>query len=489
MTRPSVLLVLSLTLAISAISPLVGREVVDTKARVPLGFEQEAAEKVLRDLYGARYRDTSRLGMRSFARVLLARASEERENVALQFVILRDARDIAARSGDAMLAFDVIDALAAVFDVKSTEMKEQALETARRSAREEEDLESIAEACMRLARDAFALDDYDRAKKFLRTGQTAARKVTDTSHTSRFRIALRQVARVQRSYRDARRAIDRLEADASLPDANLEAGRFYCFVKGAWRRGLRLLSHGVDERLAEVAKKELAALERQPAIDDLPRLADLWFEAARGLDRAEAEQARARAGRWLVQHAFHLSGVERRRVVSRIEELAEAVAPLSLGDPDPSRPSGLVAVRFEGDLAPFRSLVGPFRASGTRITHSGGPPGDHFLMPLAAASWLSVVVEFKGGNPGLYFSAGATPAGRAGINLDSDAGNNGEIGRPVDMRRWNEVMMERVGSEFVFHLNGERVYSMGAIDPSFFLFKAQRGSLEIRKFVALGYNP
>jgi hypothetical protein len=381
--------------------------------------------------------------------------------------------------------------MAEVFEVTPLALKDEAIEQARRTARDDAERAGLAEACASLARDAFAADEFALAKKALRTGESASRGLRDGSHAARLRVFGQEVARIEREHRSVARHLERLAADPADAGASLGLGRFLCLWKNDWERGLQRLALGSDRAFKAVAEKELAAA-REGADEAAARLelGELWLDKAGALGTPEKEAALARALGWFGAAAVAATGLERERLIKRLEELARAVPPVTLAARDPRRPSGLVAARFDGkDLAAFQPVAGAWDIGGGEIIHAGADGTDEFLASFAAASWLRIVFEFMGGKPGLYFSADGTPVGRVGVNLDAEAKYNGEIRRPVDMTRWNEVVMERTGTRCVFWLNGERVHEMGDPGTSHVLIKAQLGRLRVRKLAAVGYNP
>jgi hypothetical protein len=141
--------------------------------------------------------------------------------------------------------------------------------------------------------------------------------------------------------------------------------------------------------------------------------------------------------------------------------------------------------RFNGkDLRGWEPLSGTWKMSGDEIRSAG--EGNRFLCSLEKARWVRVTLDFRGGNPGLYFSSQKSEKGYMGINLDSEAGHNGEIRRAVDMGSWNLVQVEiEAGSARAF-LNGDEVYSAVFPSPSHVLVKAQRGEVQIRGLSAFG---
>jgi hypothetical protein len=91
-----------------------------------------------------------------------------------------------------------------------------------------------------------------------------------------------------------------MEDNPAEPSANLAAGRYLCFVKGNWQRGVPYLALGSDAELKAVAIEELRganSAERQAAIGDD------WWDAAEARQGEERNTLRLRAGFW-----YHTAG-------------------------------------------------------------------------------------------------------------------------------------------------------------------------------------
>jgi hypothetical protein len=92
-----------------------------------------------------------------------------------------------------------------------------------------------------------------------------------------------------------------LQTQAKNPDdpvANLEIGRFLCFVKGSWDLGLSFIVKGSDQPLKALAEKELAFPMKAA---DCVALADGWY------DLAEKEKSPFRRSQ-LFAHAKEIYG-------------------------------------------------------------------------------------------------------------------------------------------------------------------------------------
>ncbi|HUY32240.1 MAG TPA: NPCBM/NEW2 domain-containing protein [Pirellulales bacterium] len=110
----------------------------------------------------------------------------------------------------------------------------------------------------------------------------------------------------------------RLETDANDPAANLAVGRFYCFGKKDWDRGLPRLAAGGDPALKELAQRELA---KPNGAEEEKSLGDDWWDMSRKEKGAVKAALAGRAGFWYRRALTFLSGIEKEAVEARLEEI------------------------------------------------------------------------------------------------------------------------------------------------------------------------
>ena len=104
-----------------------------------------------------------------------------------------------------------------------------------------------------------------------------------------------EVAELVKAYEDVKAAKVTLEKTPDDPEANLVVGKYLCFVKGDWDKGVPMLALGKDEALKALAKLELegAASSKEQA-----KLGDGWWNLAEKQEGTAKKQIQARAGHW-----------------------------------------------------------------------------------------------------------------------------------------------------------------------------------------------
>ena len=287
----------------------------DAPAPVPDGSAIEVAEKLVKDVYKAEYAKKKPADQLELASKLLKSAEETKEPSAAKFVMLREARDLAARGGDVAMALDAALATSQSFALKLAEIKAAVLEAAEKA--KIAPARSIAEAALESLDDAIRADDYPNADRILKVALSSA---------SRANVAVMSASIAQRGKEiDAiRKAFDSLEpvrkalaANPTDPAASAKFGRFLCLLKGDWEAGLPLLAQGDDERLKAAAVLDL----KETTAAGRAAVADRWLEVVEKIELVERVETRVRAYHSYLVAANELVGLDKSRVEKRIADL------------------------------------------------------------------------------------------------------------------------------------------------------------------------
>lgn len=240
---------------------------------------------------------------------IVERANGETEPAA-QYALYMLAHNLGVQLASADAAGDVIDLLAARYDIDAFEMKRSAIEQISQFVTlGVEDYEHLLRLLQRFARDAMAAENGDAAVGLSRLAKATALKVRTPKALKEFPALEDLLAEVDRVAAEAAefdreiKAFDRNARQlAKEPDdaaANLGAGRYWLLVKGDWSRALPHLAKCADPTLKDPATIDLAE-PKTPA--DQTALADAWSAlvprkgglfAPRLLNRAKFWYARA----------------------------------------------------------------------------------------------------------------------------------------------------------------------------------------------------
>ncbi len=321
----------------------------DVMARlpVPTADKLREPEKIIKDLFKEAYAKKAPADRQALARALMAQAEKTSQDPSAQWVLYREAQDVAAQVCDVRLSMAAIDAAARVFDVDPMPMKAAALAAAVKVAKIPVEIISLAEAQLKLADEWVLTDQYDAADKAVVAALASARRVSDQALILRATNRTREVAEMKTRYQAMKTVLQVLAKTPDDPAANNEMGQFHCFVKGNWDLGVRFLVKGSDATLKTLALKEMAP--PLTAIEAVS-IADGWW------DLAAAEKSTLRKSQ-MQAHAFSL-----------YEGAAETA-------------TGLVAAKIEKRLAEREA--------------TGGPAGDVNLIPLIDVKQDTIAGEWQ----------------------------------------------------------------------------------------------
>src|SRR5579862_4801807 len=248
---------------------------VSKRAPVPDAARQKEAEKLIRDLFKEDYAKKSAADRKALAQKLLKQAADTRDDFPGLWVLFREAQDVALQAGDLRTALGAIESAAKLFDIDSMSLRASALASAAKTAKSPDDFAAIAGALDKLIEEFVAVDQFDAAEKAAAQAVAQARKANDPALLARSNTRSKEVAEAKALYQSMKGVLETLAKSPDDPGANLEMGRFLCFVKGSWDLGLRFIVKSTDSTLKPLAEKELA---NPPTSAERSALADGWAD-------------------------------------------------------------------------------------------------------------------------------------------------------------------------------------------------------------------
>lgn len=365
--------------------------------RLPLPSTEaiEAAQRGVRETFKDEYARNRKAEDRlPLARQLLEQALTMIGGETERLAMLREAAELAARAGDTAVALEAVDEQAARFSMVRAEERLRVLALAVVKPASIESALAAGEALCGVVDEGIAGDDYPLALRAAKEADTFARRLKDPGFAARTRMMLERVKTLGDEFEKLGEITDVL--GNTPPDAHLRFGRFLCFIKGDWPRGLPHLAEGDDAALKAIAQAELAAGGDEAEADAPARVADGWYEIGQKLRGAQKEEIHSHALAWYRRALTATQGLGRIRIDKRIEELERQ---LSATGRRVRYPAGAVLLlTFE------RETLG---VQGTRVTHvldtsgrnqratASGPltveSGGHgTALTLDGTAWLSV---------------------------------------------------------------------------------------------------
>ena len=310
-----------LAVALAAV-PCVVSQPPATQAPVPNDAAQARAEALVRKLYTAEFAEAKKTtaAAQALAATLLRESKATKDDPALRFAGLSQARDLAARAGDAAVCLEAVDELVKHYPVKGLGMKSRSLATAARNAPNKEANLAVVEAALGLIDDALYEDDFAVAATLIEAAETAAARLKSLALYGRVDRRAQEVEAARREHERMKTFADRLAKDAADAEANYQLGRYSCLIKGNWERGLPLLAKGNQADWQDLARKQMSN-PSSPSVqarlgDDCTRLA----EVEKGQPRRSLQR---RALHWYQRAVPKLAGLTRVRVERELRELAK----------------------------------------------------------------------------------------------------------------------------------------------------------------------
>ncbi len=421
--------------------PVKAAPAVPARLPVPPSSERsktlQAVKKLYRDAYGKIAPEEKQL----LAQRLLKDAAAAGEDVTLLYVMLDQARTLATSARDIKTALKAVEALGRRFETDRYDMIYETLRTFSRSAKTKEALHLLARHALTAAKGAMADEEPEAAASLAAFAAPLARRISDALMVERAAALAKEASELKRELKAVEPARKKLAEKPDDPAANLTIGKYLCFVKGEWDRGLAHLEKGSDSALKAAAGGDRARPENPT---ERVVTGDRWWDAAAKQSGAARTGARVRAGYWYALALPAQKGVLRLRLEKRLEEIAALEA--SLRVPPPSTwESGLVRPvplphEWKGYVVQFWN--GRFPAGDFEWLDRGGKP-------IGWAFPNGVTLERMGTNhfmrltqhdPGLYLNVNVLaelPADWKGVTLTGrarleglEAGGPGRPGRP-----------------------------------------------------------
>jgi hypothetical protein len=345
------------TLPDPSVAPALSLAPVDVSKRLPVpdAARLKESERLIRDLYKDGYAKKAAADRKALCRQLLSQAGKSQDDPPGLWVLCREAQDIAIQLCDLGLLLAAIDAAATRFDVDAMVLKTSALTSAGKAAKGPEDFAALAEAYSVLIEDLVNADQYDPAEKAAEAALQHARKSANPAIVARMTIVSKEVSESKALYKAFKNVLEVLAKSPEDPGANLEMGKFLCFVKNNWEFGLRFIVKGSDAALKALAEKE-----QQPDLQssDLVALGDSWF----GL--ADKEKSTLRKSR-MNSHGTALytaalpgaSGLVKARIEKRLDQLREASSAASGPSPNAKVVISSAKIAYGGKTADVTKIL------------------------------------------------------------------------------------------------------------------------------------
>lgn len=280
---------------------------------VPAEGAQKKAAAQIQEIYKPDYeRAKSSSQKLELAQQMLKEAAETNDDAVAKFVLLRVARDIAVLQGDLAIAFQAVDRIGDAYEVDAMSMKIDAATTAVKSFKSPAYYQRSLGQVLPLVDTLVESEQYDTAKRVVELALSIARGCSDGGMLKMVTTKATEIDEIISQYKTVEEYAAILKEKATDPKANLELGKFRCFVRGDWERGIPMLALGNDETLKKLAKTEL-----QDKVDYVTA-GDAWWEYAESLSPMAKKEVQSHAAGMYVKVVSQLMGLTKKRLQQRI---------------------------------------------------------------------------------------------------------------------------------------------------------------------------
>jgi hypothetical protein len=324
------------------------------KHSIPDDASIVAGKKLVGEVYRDQYAKATTPALKqTLARRLIEDGTKTNDDQVAQYSMFLVARRIAVEIGDLDLAMQTIELTNMSFAADVAALQQEVIEGIAPQVKTPEGHYSLARHIGRLLPPHLAADRYEAAGKLIASALEAARKSKDVDLLKQWTRRANEVKANEMAFVATKAARETLEQKPTDAAANAIVGKYACFVKHDWDKGVAMLALGDDVDLQKIAKQDLQGANQ--AAEQLA-LADAWHDVAQKRESAEKTALLQRA-RTLYQRALpSLSGLPKRRVESRLQEIRVATSPFVKGEwtqildhVDPARHATNTAIRRSGN--------------------------------------------------------------------------------------------------------------------------------------------
>ncbi|MEZ0266966.1 MAG: hypothetical protein ACAI43_19730 [Phycisphaerae bacterium] len=381
---------------VTPVAPILAEQ---AKRNSPTPEQQAKVRILMREVYAPELADRTPAARRALATKLARVAHESRANPAEEFVLYAGAYEAAREGLDLAACFKVVDALDRLYRVDAAAWRAAAaLKLAYRvdPARTEANVRAALPVVDRLIAD----EDFAAAAKLAALLQAGA--VGQPALVKLVQAKVQAVSAIKATHERAKRDLETLAATPDDPAANAGAGRFACYVRRQWDRGLPLLAKGNDAPARAAAQAELAT--PAPAGVAAVALADQWWAVAESQPESLRTAIIVHAAEWYRRGLPAVGpGLKKALVEKRLADVAEieppapdptavasAVEPPAPATPVKPAPPAPVAPEKVTPAKPAALAEEPVAVSAkSEVGYAVGPlaKGDQLVLQYAGGKW------------------------------------------------------------------------------------------------------
>ncbi len=294
----------------------------DAKSPLPAADEIKAAMATVKDVFKDEYKNLKTPESRTeLAKKLLGQAADPANNPAMVYVLITESARIAGEAGNIAAVSEASKLIAAKFAGDLLPLRIKMFELAEKSSARPtpELLSTLADEYLKLADEAMLADDFSTVSILCTSADAVAKKAKNTALITKAADKKKAAAEAVNGLKSVSVAIEKLKANPDDPDANLAVGKYICFSKGDWDKGLPMLAKGSDKDYKEAVELDLAAKDTASTM----KSADKWWDVA---DKEKSKPAKSaimsRAATQYQKILPELGGLDKVKVEKRVTQAA-----------------------------------------------------------------------------------------------------------------------------------------------------------------------
>jgi hypothetical protein len=288
------------------------------KDNIPSDADQAGARKMLKEIFAEQYADSGMQGKQTLARALLGSAKDLKDDSSGRYVMLSDARDLAVDAGDCATAMEAGTLLGQSYAMDEEAIKITTL-VALAPRVKPQDTQLLINVSLPFARQLIEAEEFEKAGQVVTAIVQIMAKSTDRIFLAEIKEPVRELQAIMQSREQIVGMIAKLHVNPLDPAANLEVGKFYCFSRGNWEKGLPLLAKGSDMTLALLAKQDIASKDAKEIPISLP---EGWWQLGQQATQPTRRFVLERAAYWYRKGLPAMTGLSKTLVEKRLAEMA-----------------------------------------------------------------------------------------------------------------------------------------------------------------------
>ncbi|MFT5522891.1 MAG: hypothetical protein ACI9HK_000835, partial [Pirellulaceae bacterium] len=255
------------------------RVVEDTRLPVPEAAELKEALSGVAELYRDQIeaaKTTKELA--ELSRGILVAALDTDDAPVARYAMFKSAADFAARSGRFLLAWKVLDEMAALYQVSVVEEKAAALKRASDRFDAHYKFKLGAKGWIHLVDAAVYEDKYELARRYAAKANGAALRSFDDDFKRYVDLGLKAIKQLMTAYELRRLDQQQTVAELATDEEAAQWGRFLCLYKNQWEVGLELWNRGNELSDPMVSLVQLD-VQNPTGVKERISVADQWWQA------------------------------------------------------------------------------------------------------------------------------------------------------------------------------------------------------------------